>query len=317
MKKKILKLFILFIVLTGIDIPAFTQVSLETEYYEMLVRYWHYRNRLRYFVVNNENSNPDELGIANVSDIRNRMANWANGGNIHNIQFDQQLSSMGYYIGVLATEYYLLSYIGMTEDAQNTLNELYRALLSLKRLDLCESRWPYYEPPDEWDGYLIRTDVPVTFALTHADELNDGLDQSLTNVEQSIGIPLYVNKVIHAGLFPNGSLDEQGFYKQNEMSRDEISKLFVGLALVKRCITPVLQKEWDVYNLNKDIAKKIYLKIANSEFKIYNPKGMLINNNNDEGGALMWDLCYGFYNATKYICDNDASVIIILLVYYY
>lgn len=69
-------------------------------------------------------------------------------------------STVGYYIALLATEYYLLKENG--QDATKTKHELFCALNTLNRLDYkAESLW---KPGAEaLNGFLIRDDIPSTF----------------------------------------------------------------------------------------------------------------------------------------------------------
>jgi hypothetical protein len=73
--------------------------------------------------------------------------------------YGQQMAIFGKYIGVLATEYHLLTQSGRTNEAAVTNQELLNALFAYKRLDLCENS---LDPllPDEYNGFFIRHDVP-------------------------------------------------------------------------------------------------------------------------------------------------------------
>lgn len=286
---------------------------------QLLIKYWHYRNRLRYFVVNNENSDPNEKGIAMVAGIRNNNNSGWQYLTPEFISYGQQLSYMGYYIGVLATEYKLLNDANISNEAQLTLNELYRALLSIKRLDMCETGYPWgvafggTHTTNDWDGYLNRNDVPWNFIgpfeSNGHSELNDELEPTNRDPTINPGYPTYVDKISSSDpycdniLLMNSDLgtdNDWSFYAQGQPSRDELSKLFIGLALVKKCIP---SSEDGILELNRLITKKIYLHIANNGFKIKNPDG-----DDVAAGADMWDFAWGFYGAVKFICsDNDIT----------
>lgn len=83
-----------------------------------LKKYWYYRNRLKYFVYPGT-----ERGESIIATMRN---NWRLEDNIDRWDFIQitenPLRIMGYYIGMLATEYKLLS--DNNQNTTNTYNEL-------------------------------------------------------------------------------------------------------------------------------------------------------------------------------------------------
>lgn len=79
---------------------------------DIIKQYWYYRNRLQYFVV------PGDLkGEGQVVTIRNR-------DDLNNIGFGQHNIYFGYYLGMLATEYYLLGSANAFDDQISTLQEL-------------------------------------------------------------------------------------------------------------------------------------------------------------------------------------------------
>ena len=114
-----LKQIFLSLLLLVNTIPSFSQVSTD------LMKYWYYRNRLKYFVVPG-----DKIGESQIVCTRNKIYNWPSSDNPNdslkkNIDYGQHGKHQGLYIGTLATEYYLLKENGQTDDATNTLNELY------------------------------------------------------------------------------------------------------------------------------------------------------------------------------------------------
>ena len=105
-----------------------------------------------------------EKGEGQVAGIRNKLY-WHFDENLgKNLDFGQHNIYFGYYIGVLATEYYLLWLAGKIEDRNNTENELLNALNQwINYLDNCET---LHYPPEtnDDDGFFIRTDVdPINF----------------------------------------------------------------------------------------------------------------------------------------------------------
>ncbi len=111
MKSKFLKIILLGIVLFSNIQLSFSQSSTD------FMKYWYYRNRLKYFVING-----NKQGEGQIACIRNRID--SDTGNVaENVDYGQSGKHDGLYIAVLATEYYLLSKNGQTADATNTIND--------------------------------------------------------------------------------------------------------------------------------------------------------------------------------------------------
>lgn len=93
-----------------------------------MVKYWYYRNRLNnYFVVSGENH-----GESQIICIRNLIPWEWSGGNENNVDYGQHGKYTGLYLGVLATEYYLMNKNGQYDDAYKTRQELFYALNAIK-----------------------------------------------------------------------------------------------------------------------------------------------------------------------------------------
>jgi len=162
------KIFVLFM-LVCFSVNVFSQ-SFNTELY----RYWFYRDRLRYFVYPGS-----EAGNSVVCTYRNppkeRIDEWVQ-STANTIVYGQTYKLMGYYLGMLATEYRLLLDNGQNDDAIRTLNELDLALNALIRMDNCESKAPWNCSQDYYDGFFTRCDVPPILSQPMMDYLNDGLE---------------------------------------------------------------------------------------------------------------------------------------------
>lgn len=99
-------------------------------------KYWYYRDRLKYFVMPG-----NESGQSILFSIRNpTFTQWD--GTTKTTQIVQPRMMMGFYIGMLATEYKLLKDNGQYADATNTLSELNLALDALIRMDKCDNEIP-------------------------------------------------------------------------------------------------------------------------------------------------------------------------------
>jgi len=158
------KIIMLLVILAA---PYLANAQSETQ---NLIKYWYYRNRLQYFVVPG-----DGPGESNVAGIRNLWI--CNNPNSDGLDYSQHSAYLGYYIGVLATEYYLLNQHGY--DCSKTLMELYYALKAyIEQMDKCESKDPWYLSDDLYDGFFMRNNVPSDFATTHSQELNKDIPMS-------------------------------------------------------------------------------------------------------------------------------------------
>jgi uncharacterized protein (TIGR03382 family) len=105
--------------------------------------------------------------------------------------------ALGFYLGVLATEHYILSQptqfpgaASSAADIDATRDELYYALLALERLDRdADAAFP---PPcsstPELNGFFLRDDVPADFHTRFSGITtiqSDFVDPTLTNKEES------------------------------------------------------------------------------------------------------------------------------------
>jgi MYXO-CTERM domain-containing protein len=104
--------------------------------------------------------------------------------------------ALGFYLGVLATEHYMLTnpaqFPGAGDAAQldRTRNELYHALLALERLDnVADAAFPApCSTTPALNGFFLRDDVPASFntrfpGITIIE--SDFVDPTLTNKEES------------------------------------------------------------------------------------------------------------------------------------
>ncbi len=130
MKKTVLLLVALFFTT---NIGAQTLNTTENAF-----KYWYYRDRLKYFVMPGT-----EPGQSILFSRRNpsREVQWD--GTEYTMDIDQPRMMMGFYVGMLATEYKLLKDNGQNESAVETLSELNLALDALIRMDNCEDDIPW------------------------------------------------------------------------------------------------------------------------------------------------------------------------------
>jgi len=169
-----------------------------------LKKYWYYRYRLQNDFL--------RVGIGPGESIpaESRKLNGE-------IKWEDSGMHLGWYIGVLATEYRLLDATGQSTSA--TELELYYALKALERLDYT-AETHYVDGSGvtgspSLNGFFIRDDVPT-------DILNDGhFNKGLTN------------QLVMTTSFSDF---QDSDVRQAEMSQDQCAHLFFGLALVVKYV---------------------------------------------------------------------------------
>jgi len=284
---------------------------------ENLLKYWYYRDRLKYFVVPGE-----KQGEGDMAGVRNRDLSL-------NLDFGQNCVYNGYYIGILATEFRILKDNGYITDATNTEQELVYALRQFYNfLDRCEHWWG---DPDTNDGYFIRTAVPSDFNLEndingktspqnaffndqyHHDILNHKLNDQVhywtgsTFGDLPHGHPGACGIYIGGGVEDGSSFGEQGFPEW--YSQDEAIGLLMGLALVYTCMpdaTIIIEETGKNSQLSaQEFALLIIEKICgNYSWRILNP--------DPNGHPLFWDctsFAYGYAAAGNWFSNGTIPTL--------
>jgi len=284
MKK--IKLILIFL-LAYISQSVIAQENLR----QNLLKYWYYKDRLKYFVVPGTQQGESEIVcLRNRGDID---ATWSN------INFGQHGVNFGYYLGTLATEYRLLMDNGNTADAQITRNELN---LALQQFNNWMDKTSYYgDTPNNENGFFVRDNVPCDFVDNtdtvgnplgkfHYDQLNQDLDPIANAWNESDGFNGLPNG--HPG--PISSVSECG--NPSAMSQDEAVGVLMGLALVRKCmpITESLMACQMAYRIIN------YVHYAPNPadhvpYLIYDPNGDLVS----EGNTAVFN-SMGFAHAGSY-----------------
>lgn len=157
---------------------------------------------------------------------------------------------LGWYLGVLATEYELYTHpelypgAGVGESPTDTLDELYFALRAMERLDeVADASFP---PPctqtPAINGFFLRDDVPAEFfqqfpPLTYVR--SDFVDPELTN---------------------------------KEMSQDQVYHVLIGLALVKKFVPSSATSNGKSLNAwAVEQAERIMQHVSEDDWVIKNP----------------------------------------------
>ncbi|MFN7013243.1 MAG: 3-coathanger stack domain-containing protein, partial [Bacteroidia bacterium] len=291
-------------------------------------KYWHYRDRFfNGFVIMG-----DGLGYSNVCDIRNSDSRENNITKIYHV--GQQSIYMGWYIGVLATEYALLKQRGLSTE--KTLTELYYALKTVYRLDELSGQappvnetnnFPNNEPycpqlvsqqlsPDGLNGFFIRDDTPYQFidptvSPQRYNQINQRInDFNYGEVEKIESDYITGNK--HWDQLTQDSTYKDGKSYAKEMSQDELYHLMMGLALVKHFIpdqalqVKLINGNYAYYNFNFLARHFVHLavqRIMLNDWLIINPNtGWMVHQ-----GPCVKPLAYGLAEAAKFITGNNYS----------
>ena len=170
------------------------------------------------------------------------------------IKWADSTISLGWYIGVLATEQYILSHSELFPGADGgdssklvaTRAELGHALGAMERLDQVAETAPFTAPcgtaAPALNGFFLRDDVPADFHTHFAP---------LTSTQSDFIDPALNNK---------------------EMSQDQVYHVLLGLALVKALVpegTAVAGHDLRVWAVQQ--ATRIGKHVADHNWVIYNP----------------------------------------------
>ncbi len=293
-----------------------------------LAKYWSYRTRLNNYFVS---VGPDQ-GQSVPCSVRN--------------QYGDELSLgdgpvyMGYYLGVLSTEYQLLGRSYQPTD--QALTELKYALKALRRMDiLADQEWIGFTgaanpAPTDMNGFTLRDDIPVNFLRLHT-ELNDVCGSQI-GYNLNDGIPGQDGKVtsnyalihdnIYSPLLQNGNM-ESCDHSYFTPSVDNIIGLLMGYALVERSvekgsiafIDTYLTKingtvTYDVIDFVSEVQQQTTLLTqylengefmasgAGEEWNCHYPDGLQLCNKQG-GDGLFW--CYGIAKAAQYITGTTFN----------
>ena len=177
---------------------------------------------------------------------------------------------LGWYLGVLGTENYLLSSSNRKNELTENYQELYYAMFALQRLDniaeshpssqkaaALNSKYRNYKPQNILNGYFSRDDVPADFILN-----NPSLNESNTAEKKVTEVQSDWNQ--------SGT--------NHEMSKDQVVHLLMGLKLIWKYLPDNMIRiedgnktvEINFKNWAEQLAAQI-LNITISKKKIINP----------------------------------------------
>ena len=306
-----MKTIIFLILFVNVNINTFAQNGSEN-----MLKYWHYRNRLKYFVIpGNKQGESEIIGIRNRMDLQYQDFSPDSLRYYKNSDVGQHGVYFGYYLSMLATEYKLLIGNNQTNEASNTLHEIDLALLQFEAyMDSCEYYWGV---TNKADGFFVRENMPCDFLNTdsangystngerHLDLFNKNLTKTnnvWNSTTNTFGVPAG-----HPGYsdFIDARMCTDGQTKKEPMSQDEAVGVLQGLALIKRCCPG----SW-AYSKSKEIACNIVSYIQNMypllpqqemlPWQIYLPDGSTPGG----GAGFAFANAYGFEQASDYFDYN-------------
>jgi len=282
MKKIKIILNIVFLFIYDISYAQINQLNHE--------KYWFYRKRLvNEFLVSGEDRTDlqkDKLEKpSSGQDNRKYLAGCGlsipardivdRDGGKKQLNFAESPVSLGYYIGVLATELRLLYDYG--QPYENTKRELYYALKAVERIDLA-AEILIEGNGGELDGFLLRDDVDYNLY----DNFKYLLDSSNQDYLSSHMLSAY-----HSGEYENkgNSVECSEDCNNAFLTQDQIAGLFIGFSLAKTCLQGLPQSvtEHNGYNLEESVfnnTMRITTGLANDSWKVKFDNGELCKHGN-------------------------------------
>ena len=225
MKTKTTANFILINILVLLYlIVNFNFLGAQTTNETNLAKYWHYRYRLvNYFMV---------IGSDHGESLPAGIRNWCGPNGCGYLHWGDEPVYLGYYIGVLATEYELLHRNNQPTD--QTLTELFYALNAMDRIDINGEVTTIFAGSQP-NGYMFEDDVPDDFIINHP-QLNSGLVQNVYP-PPSGGNVGWASSV-------KSTYADWNWWRNNDItfnydpsaSQDQLFNLLMGLALVKKYV---------------------------------------------------------------------------------
>ncbi len=317
-----MKCLVTFLLLVFVWSASYTQNAQQN-----LMKYWKHRSQLDRFILKGEGINPSTVhGSYLPAEHRRPIAHPGRGEvgadkDHYRIKWEPLYHTdtnptcgglnigpdatmyMGWFIGVLATEYMLAVSHGV--DGSSTLHELWAALEAYERLDKMAETLNGQSP--DFNGYFLRDDV--IFDLATRDDNNDGISNfpgigcAIGKFEHKIaeGKAQYNN--FPADPYDVTVLDVNKY--DNSPSPDQVLGLLMGMALVKRCVEPNAFVNGQSVRLKaQNIAHKIGSYAKSRKYQRNNPDG-----NGNSGTTDMALVSYPIGESINWITDgNDQNL---------
>lgn len=316
-----MKILILILIMIGTDISA-QDMSKNHQ------KYWYLRSKLRNDLMKVGLNQGESIPMT----FRGKNATAANpdktltgGGDL--------ISEIGIYLGVLATEYQLLSRNNQNTDSVR--RELYCALNAVNRLDY--NAEPLYGYSNSLNGFLIRDDIPGNFVLQnykHFNYYNQWSGNTTTDVVQKVDhkgtqrpVPnTFANDRGFQSVIPVGQWETSSVYYENyqkkgtadnmAMSQDHLISLMYGLRLIIEYVDASANYQNQTflygdgaYSSIKDeaqvISDRIVKYLKNNNWRIKEPNGDDVS---DHNGGNVLAYAYPFAQIAGKINQPGTSV---------
>ncbi len=215
-----------------------------------LVKYWKYRYRLdNEFLVKGQEDPCKYYGGLSVP-VSER-----NGKKVNHIKFGDNMKDIGWYVGVLSTEYLLLSAGKDYNAAQETLKDLYMAMKALERFD-AKAEWQASPKAasscSPLNGFLVRDETANEFFTDDNGKNFKKLFPSFS------GTPVQGT---------NYNTDLSDGDPENHFSVDHMMSILMGYALVRRCLPPQLSYNgYNFYNESYQFTNRIMRRMAGNSW---------------------------------------------------
>lgn len=186
-------------------------------------KYWDLRDRYKKYFTCIGKEQGMSIPISTLSE-----SFWAAPNSAPTIYYGDATSSLGYYIAVLASEYYLLKEYGHEAEAQTTLNELYYAIEAVNRLD--DNAEIYLSQGSittaQRNGFYLRDDAGQNYWQNWNNSNNKYLNDNIQY------------KTVLSDYFHNSTTnsDPLKFNPENEPSQDQHIALMMGFIFVKELV---------------------------------------------------------------------------------
>ena len=226
-----------------------------------LRKYWRYKERLKSaFMVTASGALGQPNCALDLPAAERSADTWIEGtGGLPSLLFGDTTLELGYYLGVLATEYRLLANAGQNTD--ETVEDLARALAAFNRLDdYAEPAWAEFLNTQQFltcqgtvnrNGFFLRNDIGDGLLFpTHANDLNSEVGR-------------YAQFQVDVTLPHN---------RPSEESQDQAYGILVGLALIAKLVDTNEQFQGMMVNAEAEaIADRIVSWMKQDSWTIKNP----------------------------------------------
>lgn len=212
--------------------------------YEHHRKYWYYKSRL-----NNDFLKVGRAAGNSIPFMQRGYTGQSFNSDVSSLKSGDATSMLGYYIGILATEYYLL--INNNKSTDKIKHELFCAIEAINRLDFKAETGPTNQNANfgYLNGFFVRDDIPKAFVKDNYEHFNyysnwDG--NTLLNLGGNFlpdtwysdrGFNSQFEKSMYAVESTWQSLEDDNTKTETSfISQDQVYNLLFGLAFVNKFV---------------------------------------------------------------------------------